>query len=125
MANWLRNTVLAYILWGIAPYLKLEVIVVLVSYARTTKTFIAGLRCRKNDTAPAPELLVFMSVAPAAVRFHTYFNCLGKGVHKGGGVKNPLELDILQKLYHLCKGNYMFSHTFCLLICRLHANTTE
>jgi len=103
MANWLRNTVLAYILWGIAPYLKLEVIVVLVSYARTTKTFVAGLRCRKNDTAQAPELLVFMSVAPAAVRFHTYFNCLGKGVRKGCVcvLKTPLSL-IFYKMFITC-----------------------
>ena len=34
----------------------------------------------------------------------------------------PPELDILQKLYYLRKGDYLFSHIFCLLICRLNAN---
>jgi len=49
-----------------------------------------------------------------------------KGVRKGGfGVNPPLEFDILRNLYYLRKGNYMFSHTFCLLICRLNANTME
>ena len=49
------------------------------------------------------------------------------GVRKGGslGLNSPLELDILQKLYYLRKGDYLFSHTFCLLVCRLYANTTE
>jgi len=37
--------------------------------------------------------------------------------------KTPLlELDILQKFYYLHKEINLFSHTFCLLICRL---TTE
>ena len=51
----------------------------------------------------------------------------GKGVRKGEGLglKPPLELDILQKLYYLRKGHLLFSHTFCLLICRLIANTIE
>ena len=46
---------------------------------------------------------------------------------KGGvGVKPPaLELDILRNLYYLRKGDQLFSHTFCLLICRLNANTME
>jgi len=37
-----------------------------------------------------------------------------KGVRKGGGlgIKPPLELDILRKLYYLRKGDYLFSHTF-------------
>jgi len=37
----------------------------------------------------------------------------------------PLEIHIFQKLYYLRKGNYLFVHTFCLLICRLNANTME
>ena len=41
------------------------------------------------------------------------------------GLTPPLELDILQNIYHLRKGNKMISHTFCLLICRQNANTTE
>jgi len=49
-----------------------------------------------------------------------------KGVRKGGvGVKTPLEIHIFQKLYYLRKGDYLFVHTFFLLICRLNANTTE
>jgi len=43
----------------------------------------------------------------------------------GVRVKSPLEFDILRKLYYLRKGNQLFSHTFCLLICRLNANNTE
>jgi len=43
----------------------------------------------------------------------------------GIGVKIPLEFDMLQKLYHHCEGDQLFSHTFYLLICRLNANTTE
>jgi len=42
----------------------------------------------------------------------------------GWGSKPALELDMLQKLYYLRKGNEIFLHTFCLLICRLNANTT-
>jgi len=41
------------------------------------------------------------------------------------GFKKPLELDILQKLCYLRKRDSLFSHTFCLLICRLNANNTE
>ena len=37
----------------------------------------------------------------------------------------PLELDILNKLYYLRTADQFHSHTFCLLICRLIANTTE
>ena len=49
-----------------------------------------------------------------------------KDVHKGWfWVKTPLELDILRKLYYLHKGDWLFLHTFCLLICRLNAYTTE
>ena len=50
-----------------------------------------------------------------------------KGIRKGGwfGVKTPLELDILCKLYNLRKWDSLFLHTFLLLICRLNANTTE
>jgi len=54
-----------------------------------------------------------------------------KGVRKGGvginpwGLKPPLQLDILRKVHYLRKGDYLFSHTFCLLICRLNANTME
>jgi len=46
---------------------------------------------------------------------------------QGGGVWSltPSELDILQKLYYLRKGDYLFSYTFYLLICRLNANITE
>jgi len=35
------------------------------------------------------------------------FSALSKGVRKGGvlGLTPPLELDILQNLYYLCKGN--------------------
>jgi len=43
----------------------------------------------------------------------------------GIGVNTLLELDILRKLYYLRKGDQLFSHTFCSLICRLNANTTE
>jgi len=32
---------------------------------------------------------------------------------------------MLQKLYYMRKEDYLFSHTFCLLIYRLNANTTE
>jgi len=46
-----------------------------------------------------------------------------QGRTQGGGVVGdkspPLELDMLQKLYYLRKGNQMFSQTFCLSICRL------
>jgi len=42
------------------------------------------------------------------------------GTQEGVGVNHPLELDILQNLYYLCKGNQMFSHTFFLLICTYH-----
>jgi len=50
-----------------------------------------------------------------------------KGVRKGWGLglTPPLEVGILQKRYYLRKGDELFSHTFCLLICRLNANTTE
>jgi len=49
-----------------------------------------------------------------------------KSVRKGGGGKtSPLELDILPILYYLRKGDELFSHTFCLLICPLNASTTE
>jgi len=48
-----------------------------------------------------------------------------KGVHKGGWGLTPLELDILKKFSICAKGISYFSHTFCLLNCRLHANTTE
>jgi len=49
--------------------------------------------------------------------------CECKGVRKGGGLglTPPLELDILQKLYCMHKGDWLFLHTFCLLICRLNA----
>ena len=40
-------------------------------------------------------------------------------------LKPPLELDILQKLYYLRKGDRLFLHSFCLLICRLNENNTE
>ena len=43
----------------------------------------------------------------------------------GFGMKISLEFDMLQKLYHFCEGDQLFSHTFYLLICRLNANTTE
>jgi len=43
----------------------------------------------------------------------------------GVGINPPIEFDILQKLYYMRKGDYLFSHTFCLLICRLNANATE
>jgi len=43
----------------------------------------------------------------------------------GLGLNPPFEFDMLQKLYYLCKGDQLFSHTFCLLICRLDANTTQ
>jgi len=33
---------------------------------------------------------------------------------QGGGEVTPPELDILQELYHLHKGDYLFPHTFCL-----------
>ena len=38
----------------------------------------------------------------------------------------PLELDILQNFITCAKeiNCLLFSHTFCLLICRLNANTT-
>jgi len=42
----------------------------------------------------------------------------------GFGV-NPLELDNLQKLYYLRRGDWLFLHSFCLLICWLNANTTK
>jgi len=50
-----------------------------------------------------------------------------KGVRKGEGLglNTPFDLGILQKLYYLRKGDQLFSHTFCLLIFRLNANTTE
>jgi len=49
-----------------------------------------------------------------------------KGRTQGGLMGlTPLEFDMLQKVYNLHKGNSLFSHTFCLLICRLNANTTE
>ena len=48
-----------------------------------------------------------------------------KGVRKGRLGLTPLEFDILRKLYCLRKGDWLFSYTFCLLICRLDANTTE
>ena len=41
------------------------------------------------------------------------------------GLKPLLELNILHKLYYLRKGDYLFSHTFCLLVCQLNANSTE
>jgi len=52
---------------------------------------------------------------------------MNKGARKGGFGVNPppLELDILRKLYYLRKGDQLFSHTFCLLICRLNANIME
>ena len=37
----------------------------------------------------------------------------------GVGLTPPLELDILQKLCYLHKGDYLFSDNFCLLFCRL------
>jgi len=50
----------------------------------------------------------------------------GRAQGVGFGVKPPpLEVGILQKRYYLRKGDELFSHTFCLLICRLNANTTE
>jgi len=50
-----------------------------------------------------------------------------QGRTQGGGLGlNPtLEIHIFQKLYYLRKGDYLFVHTFCLLMCRLNANTTE
>jgi len=51
---------------------------------------------------------------------------MDQGRTQGGlGLKPPLELDFLQKLYYLRKGDSLFSHNFCLLICRLSGNTTE
>ena len=50
---------------------------------------------------------------------------LGLKPQKGGWGEKPPELDILQKLHYLRKGDKLFSHTFCLLIRRLNANTTE
>jgi len=44
---------------------------------------------------------------------------------RGLGLKPVLELEILQKLYYLCKGDKLFSHSFYLLICQLKANTTK
>jgi len=41
-----------------------------------------------------------------------------------GWVQSPHGFDMLQKPY-LHKGDYLFSHSFCLLICHLNANTTE
>ena len=41
----------------------------------------------------------------------------------GLGLNSPVELDILQKLFYLCKGDQLFSHTFCLLIFQLNAKT--
>jgi len=50
-----------------------------------------------------------------------------QGRTQGGvlGLKPLLELDILHKRYYLRKRDYLFSHTFCLLICQLNANTTK
>jgi len=45
---------------------------------------------------------------------HLFARAYGKG---GLGWKSPLELDILQKLCYLRKGDELVSHTFCLLIC--------
>jgi len=53
--------------------------------------------------------------------------CQARAYARGGevGVKKPLQLDILQKVHYLRKGDSLVSHTFCLLICRLNANTME
>jgi len=49
-----------------------------------------------------------------------------QGYTQGGiGVEPPFDLDIFQKLYYLRKGDYLFSLTFCLLICRPNATTKE
>jgi len=49
-----------------------------------------------------------------------------KGVRKGGlGLKKTLELDILQNFITCAKEINCFRILFCLLICRLNANTTE
>ena len=53
-----------------------------------------------------------------------YIQCQGR-TQVGYWIKKNLELDFLQKLYCLHKGDYLFSHIFCLLICRLNANATE
>ena len=46
-------------------------------------------------------------------------------VYARGVGANTLALDILQKCYYLRKGDQLFLYIVCLVICRLHANTTE
>jgi len=62
------------------------------------------------------------------VRLYSFTKCLfdcSQGRTQGGLGLAPLEFDILQKLYYMRKGDYLFSHKLCLLICRLNANATE
>jgi len=71
---------------------------------------------------------VFIAIHDAYHGFVSAINAYSQGRTQGGvgvGVNPPLEIHIFQKLYYLRKGDYLFVHTFCFLICRLNANTTE
>jgi len=46
-------------------------------------------------------------------------------MQRGLGLNTPLGIGIFGKLYYLRKGQYLVSHTFCLFIFLLKANTTE
>jgi len=49
----------------------------------------------------------------------------GLGLAQELGVNPPFELDVLQKFYYPRKGDKLFSHTFCMLICDFNANNME
>jgi len=73
------------------------------------------------------KLLMQQNVLPRSSSTKNLLYLCDQGRTQGGvlGLTPPLELDILQKLYYLRKEIKCFRIPFCLLICRLNANTTE
>jgi len=85
------------------------------------------MRLRQNFSTPLAACFQdFVADFSRCSVINSIYDRIARAYASGGvGVKKSLELDILQKLYYLRKGDKLFPITFCLSICQLNANTTK
>ena len=89
-------------------------------YVKTTFTFFRNWLMSTDATSSGVNLGQGGTSAPGR-------STLGapKGVRKGLGLNPLLTLTFYKNFITCAKRINCFSHTFCLLLCRLNANTTE